>query len=68
MGIGKERPTLGKAIYVRRLYLRVRFKSAEPVVPVVDGDEQHVRTLARILRVRRCPWETACYKEEHKQP
>ena len=43
MGVGEEHPGGGQAVEVRGLGLRMTAQRADPVVQVIDGDEQHVR-------------------------
>ena len=42
MGIREERPPGGQAIDMGRFHLRVAPETAEPVVLIVDGDEQDI--------------------------
>ena len=39
-----QRPPRGESIYRGRLHQRMTAQAADPVVLVIDGDEQHVRT------------------------
>ena len=41
--VGEEHAPIGKAVDVRRLRLRVAAQAADPVVQVVNGDEEDVR-------------------------
>ena len=49
MGIREDNPSFGKAIHVRRQRLRMSAKKADPIVQVIDGDEQDIGT----VKVRR---------------
>jgi hypothetical protein len=51
MRVEKQRPARGKLIEVRRLHLRVPTHAPDPVIQVIDGNEQDVWFL-RILSVR----------------
>ena len=42
MGLGEQDSTLGQCIHVRRLDLGVAAEAADPVVQIVDRDEQDV--------------------------
>ena len=43
--VGERRPARRELVHVRRYHLRVAAERPDPVVQVVDGDEQHVRPL-----------------------
>ncbi len=42
MSIGKVPPPLGQGIHVRRDRLGVAIEKADPIVEVIDGNEQDV--------------------------
>lgn len=48
--VGKEHARRREAIEVRRARLRVPAEAADPVVEVIDGDEEHVRRALVIVR------------------
>ena len=52
MGVAEQHTAPGKAIDVRRAHLRVSPEAADPVVQVVNRDEQHIRPLGRRLAKR----------------
>ena len=43
MGIGKEHPPLGQAIDIGRESLRMTSHATDPVVEIVDGNQQGIR-------------------------
>lgn len=43
MGIGKEHPPLGQAINIGRESLRMTSHATDPVVEIVDGNQQGIR-------------------------
>ena len=43
MGIGEDDAAACQPIHVRRLNLRMAAQEADPIVQVVDHDQQHVR-------------------------
>ena len=43
MGVGKQYTPLGQAIHIRRQRLRMPSKAANPVIQIIDCDEQHIR-------------------------
>ena len=42
MGVGEERAARGEAVHVRRLHLRMPSETADPVVLIVNGEEEDV--------------------------
>ena len=42
MSIGKKHSTLGQSINVRRASLRVTTQATDPVVEIIDSDEEHI--------------------------
>lgn len=51
MRVRKENPAAGKPIDVRRQRLRMAAQAADPVVEIVEGDEEDVWTRARVRRL-----------------
>ena len=47
MGVGEERPPPRQAVDVRRLHLRMSAQAPNPIVQVIDRNEQDVRPLFR---------------------
>ena len=45
MGIEENRPTLSKFVDMRCFDLRVTVKAADPVILVIDGNEENVRLI-----------------------
>ena len=43
MGIGKERPPLGQAIDIGRKSLRMTSHATDPIIEIVDGNQQGIR-------------------------
>ena len=54
MGLFKEHSALAQRIDVRRLGLWMPAKTTNPVVEVIDGDEQDVRPFSRKATDCRC--------------
>ena len=54
MGLFKEHPSCGEGIDVRCLGLRMATEATDPVVEVIDGDEQDVRSFSRKATDCRC--------------
>ena len=52
MGIAEQHTAPGKAIDIRRAHLRVSAEAADPVVQIVNRDEQHIGSLGRRLAKR----------------
>jgi len=50
MRVGKQRAAGGQTINMGRLHLRMTFQAADPVVLIVDGDEQDIGLLRRQRR------------------
>lgn len=42
MGIGKQRASLGKSIDVRCQSLRMASQTADPIIQVVDGNQEDI--------------------------
>ncbi len=42
MGVGKQRAPRGKPVEVGSLYLRVPAQTADPIIQVIDGDEEDI--------------------------
>jgi hypothetical protein len=42
MGIGKYRTSLGESIHGRCLHLRVTCKGSDPIIEIINGDEQNI--------------------------
>jgi hypothetical protein len=42
MSIGKHRTSLGESIHGRCPHLRVTFKGTDPIIEVINGDEQNI--------------------------
>jgi len=59
MGIPKGRPHRCQAINVRRTGLRIAFQMGDPVIEIVDGDEEHIGAVRRHRRLE----ETADQQE-----
>ncbi len=59
MGVGEQYPRGGKAVQVRGLGLGMPREATDPVVEIVDRDEQHVGPLGGGPRGK--------YKQERKQ-
>jgi hypothetical protein len=45
MGVGEQHPARGQAIEVGRLGVRMSTQAADPIVQVIDGDEQDIGAL-----------------------
>ena len=45
MSIGEEQPSFGQSVDVRRLRLRMATQWADPVIEIVDPDEQDIRLI-----------------------
>jgi len=43
MSVSEQHPALGQAIHIRRQRLRMPSKAANPVIQIIDCDEQHIR-------------------------
>ena len=54
MGLFKEHATFGQCIYVWCLRLWMPSEATDPVVEVIDGDEQDVRSFSRKATDCRC--------------
>lgn len=50
MGVGEQHATGGKSIDVGRLSLWVSAKAANPVVQIIDRNEQYVGPRLRLIR------------------
>ena len=56
VGLGEEQAALGQAIHVRRPRLRVPAKHTDPIIEIVNSDEQHIwpgHTLSRLANRQR---------------
>ena len=54
MGLFKEHPSCGEGIDIGCLGLRMATEATDPVVEVIDGDEQDVRSFSRKATDCRC--------------
>ena len=54
MGLFKEHTPFGERIDMRCLGLRMTTEATDPVVEVIDGDEQDVRSFSRKATDCRC--------------
>ena len=54
MGLFKEHAPFGQCIYIWCLGLRMTTEATDPVVEVIDGDEQDVRSFSRKATDCRC--------------
>jgi hypothetical protein len=54
--LGEEQAALGQAIHIRRPRLRVPSKLTDPIIEIVNSDEQHIwpdHTLSRLANRQR---------------
>ena len=54
MGLFKEHAPLGEGIDIRRFGLRMTTETTNPVVQIIDGNEQNVRLFSRKATDCRC--------------
>lgn len=51
MGVAEEDAALRGSVDVRGLNLRMPIENADPVIEVVDSNEQHVRLCNQLVRI-----------------
>ena len=61
MGVGEHYTTIRESIDVRRLHLRVPVQATDPIVLVIDGDEENIVPVGRSDR----RWEYANHAQQH---
>jgi hypothetical protein len=58
MGIGKKNAAPGQAIYVWHVSLRMPAQTANPIIEVINGNEQDVRSLVGPTELREASEES----------
>jgi hypothetical protein len=65
MRVGEKRAPRGEAVDVGRLNLRMTAHATDPIVLVVDGNEQNIRAFARDQRRPKCKREEYQTSKQH---